>query len=243
MANEIQRSADAAAGAYPGVTYEATCVYDCFSGSADALHAAAIVRAEQLPGSLGMPKTAVTFYNGQQVPRWQRCPHDEGYLNIAARGRRFEVRRGLSVEVKAVRMSERKAEFAARSVVDAAAEEAERRERHNRWHAARMAEHTMQWMANSTKEYREKEAENLRRFVDIALHGMRPNSQSGYYIEESAIDQLTSLCDQMLKVVAEATIGFDRAHHKMVQQQCMAAIAKDDAGFQKSLSNMIEGSL
>src|SRR5665647_1967757 len=53
--------------------------HDLYFGKATELIAAGLVRPEQLPGAEGMPPSAVTFYAGKLMPRWQRAKHDEKY--------------------------------------------------------------------------------------------------------------------------------------------------------------------
>ena len=224
----------------PGVTLKKTPWFDRYTGTSVALVAAGLVRPEQLPGAPGMPKAGVTFYNGRRPAKGVPRVKDETYVNIVAVSRElFDVRRGLNAKEHAARLAEHDAERAASRAISAAAAEAERRARNERWLRARMGERTLQSMASSTQEYRDKEADSLRRFVDIAIGGLQPNTQSGYCLEADAVDQLIALRDQMLQVVAEACVVFDPVRHKGITQSCRAVVARDDAGFQNSLGRMI----
>lgn len=73
---------------------------DTYVGSADALIAAGLVTADQLPGVPGNNKFTCTFYDGRPVKRGATNHlRNERYLRIARRGRKFEAFRGVSDQV------------------------------------------------------------------------------------------------------------------------------------------------
>jgi hypothetical protein len=83
--------------------YYRSTTHDLYFGKAPELVAAGLVRPEQLPGAEGMPTSAVTFYDGQLLAKYQRCKHDEKHLNIARYGSGFQVYVGVTAEVRAER--------------------------------------------------------------------------------------------------------------------------------------------
>ncbi|MDR6523074.1 hypothetical protein J2789_005764 [Variovorax paradoxus] len=91
-----------------GVTIDKTSpMGDEFHGSAEALIAAGLITADQLPGRPGMPKVAATFYHGVLRNDRRHIPRDSGYLNICrpSKGKKITVRLGgLSDEERAMRL-------------------------------------------------------------------------------------------------------------------------------------------
>lgn len=87
-----------------------TTTCDLYFGKANELIATGLVRPEQLPGSEGMPSSAVTFYDGHLIPRGKRAEHDEKYLNIARYGLGFRVFVGVTAKVRAEREAVEKRE-------------------------------------------------------------------------------------------------------------------------------------
>lgn len=55
---------------------------DVYTGTIEALIAAGLVTADQIPGQPGMPKYSVSFYNGEQAIKTHKVPRGLGYLNI-----------------------------------------------------------------------------------------------------------------------------------------------------------------
>lgn len=78
--------------AKPSAAYDVRLGCDVYSGHADALIAAGIVRADQLPGQPGMPSSSVTFYRGAPSSRRTRTSQrDEHYLRVVRSNENFYV--------------------------------------------------------------------------------------------------------------------------------------------------------
>lgn len=89
---------------------------DRFTGPIDALIAAGIITAEQIPGQPGMPKVSATFYEGVLCKaRSNRAPRNLGYMQICrpATGKKVTVLIGISAEEEARRRVVLNAEHAA----------------------------------------------------------------------------------------------------------------------------------
>jgi hypothetical protein len=82
----------------PGVLVSHELGADCFTGTAQDLVAAGLVRMEQLPGQPGGPKYAATYYAGVRRQTKEFTPKDENYLHILrpASGSKIRVTVGLS---------------------------------------------------------------------------------------------------------------------------------------------------
>ena len=84
--------------------------YNEYLGTAEALVAAGLVRADQLPGLPGLGTTRTTFYGRIRVKRGASNPkRDKKYLSVTKIGKKFRVVRGASVAVQAERQAERQA--------------------------------------------------------------------------------------------------------------------------------------
>ncbi|GEM_PF-2704102 len=88
---------------------------DTFYGTDEALIAAGVITAEQLPGQAGMPKVAATFYNGILCQGRKRVPRDANYLNVCrpVSGKKVTVTVGVDANEQARRIALRDAEDAA----------------------------------------------------------------------------------------------------------------------------------
>lgn len=120
MANDIikqLRLAAAPTATIAGVTLSKAATWcDTLSGTVDALIAARIITADQLPGQPGMPKVSATFYNGKPWDqRRQRVPTDPGFLNIdrTAKGKKVTVRIGITEDERDQRLAQNHAQNAA----------------------------------------------------------------------------------------------------------------------------------
>lgn len=77
---------------------------DTYVGFAEALIAAGLITADQLPGLPGRNKTMCTFYDGVPVKKGANHNHDERYLSIRRQGKRLVVYRGQSEHVQSARI-------------------------------------------------------------------------------------------------------------------------------------------
>lgn len=120
------RAAEAKTATIDGVTIVKYSSGDRFTGTIDALIAAGLITAEQLPGQPGMPKVSATYYNGVLCRyRSNRAPRDLGYLNVCrpATGKKITVTVGITAAEEAQRRTALRAEdeamFAARQAKQA----------------------------------------------------------------------------------------------------------------------------
>ena len=80
---------------------------DVYLGKPEALIAAGLLTAEQIPGWPGMSSTSATFYDGQRVERYKRVPHDERWMQVTRIGTKVRLTKGLGAEEKRVRLAEK----------------------------------------------------------------------------------------------------------------------------------------
>jgi hypothetical protein len=73
---------------------------DRYSGSADDLVEAGLVRRDQIPGVAGMNTSSCTFYDGKLLKRGQCAPKDEGYMQVRLSGKKIDVIKGVPKEVE-----------------------------------------------------------------------------------------------------------------------------------------------
>ena len=78
-----------------GVSFEQTLNADRYTGSAEALVAAGLVRREQLPGEHGRGKTLCTYYKDRPVRKGEHVQRDEHYLQVLRVGKQFRVVKGI----------------------------------------------------------------------------------------------------------------------------------------------------
>lgn len=87
-----------AATNHPGVEYDAGTGADHYLGKPEALVAAGLLAAHQLPGSPGMPSTSVVFVDGVQQPRTARPVHNERWMQVTRIGRKMRLAIGISAQ-------------------------------------------------------------------------------------------------------------------------------------------------
>lgn len=106
----------------PGVTRSESSWNDRYIGRGEALIAAGLITADQLPGQPGRGKIMCTFYAGVQVGKGSNRPCDEHYLQIRrVAGGNIEVIKGIPAEVG----KERRAKQNEREELEAKAARAE----------------------------------------------------------------------------------------------------------------------
>ncbi|MFZ3081409.1 hypothetical protein [Rhodoferax ferrireducens] len=240
MATDNSRTADDGNFA-PGVIRNEFGWTDEYIGTAEALVSAGLVRADQLPGQPGMPKSCSTFYDGQRVGRGTGTngKQDEKYMHVFTVGKKFAIRKGVMAEVAAERRAARDAEFTAEReferVTAAAKQKAEREVRH----AATMAECALVLMVNSADEYRQKIIKALRSHVGYLLQeDMRINNNHGFSVDESVAAEVDDLLDEMIELVSNADVQFNARRHKEIHLKCKGDIARGDASFQRTLEHL-----
>lgn len=156
-----------------GVKVERCPYWDDYRGTAEDLIAAGIIRADQLPGSPGLPAGCVTFRNGQRIAKGDsRRARDEGYLQIRRAGKAFYVKAGISADEKARRVAQAEADRARGR--QAEREQADIAFRSNpqelRWQAQAMVMMLRKIIANHTPgDHNKGEAHMLARFAPAGL--------------------------------------------------------------------------
>lgn len=96
---------------FPGVEYEAGTSGDIYVGRSEALIAAGIIDAAQVPGAPGMPKSSITFVDGVPQPRGAKPAHDERWMQATMYGRQLRLTKGISEEEQRRRSAARRAEI------------------------------------------------------------------------------------------------------------------------------------
>lgn len=131
--------AEASSPAVPaGLTYSEDGYGDRYIGTAEALIAAGLITANQLPGQPGQNKMMCTFYAGVQVRKGSYRQRDEHYLSIRRIGRNFEVIKGVPEHVYDARSAARQAQWEieeAQQKVERAAQRAAKAEEEKREYA------------------------------------------------------------------------------------------------------------
>jgi len=90
----------------PGVEFDAGVSGDHYSGSVEAIIAAGIITADQLPAA-----TSVTFFNGVQIDgRKVKGSQDERWMQVRFAGRNLRVTKGITREERARREEARRQE-------------------------------------------------------------------------------------------------------------------------------------
>lgn len=102
---------DAERAAAHGVEYDAGTGGDIYRGKPEALIAAGLLTAEQIPGWPGMPSTSATFFKGARVERRQRVRHDQHWMQVTRIGNNIRLVKGISIEEQRHRWDTRQAEI------------------------------------------------------------------------------------------------------------------------------------
>jgi hypothetical protein len=225
----------------PGVRVTEYWHSDEYFGTAEALISVGLVRADQLPGQPGMPKSCSTFYDGQRVGRGtgKHGKHDDKYMHVFTVGKKFAIRKGVTAEVEAERRAVLDAEFDAEREFERVAAAAKQKAEREVSHAAIMAECALVVMVNSADEYRQKIIKELRSHVGYLLQeDMRTNNHHGFSVDESVAAEVDDLLDEMIELVSKADVQFDARRHKEINLKCKGDIAKGDASFQRTLEHL-----
>lgn len=98
---------------FPGVEYSAGQGADYYLGMPKALVDAGLLKAVQIPGTPGLPKTSASFVNGVLQPKTARPVHDEHWSQASLVGRKLRLSIGISKAEKDRRAALHEAEVAA----------------------------------------------------------------------------------------------------------------------------------
>lgn len=214
----------------PGVRFMEHFFVDEYSGiTAEALVSAGLVRDDQLPGRPGMPKSRITLYAGQLVSGGRSTERDEKFVQVTVSGKKFQVSLGVPKEVQA----QRRAAWSAKL-------EAEREAARKARIAKAMAEGALYCMVNSADEYRQKIIASLNGVRCTSERDIRPNSNHGFSMDESVIEELNSLLSEMVELVSNADVRFDARRHQENILAFRSAVAKGDSTFQRTLHQMVK---
>lgn len=234
----------------PGVRVTEYLYNNEYSGTAEALISAGLVRANQLPGQPGMAKSCVTFYDDKRVPPGKQSERDEKFLRIQTAGKKFTVTQGISKEVEAERRSvekaERKAAQEAEQVAATTKAAAERVIAENKM----MANFTLAIMPTSPNDYRKKLIADCDRYADTMRDRMTPRKgsgfdlfsagTSGFSLDESAITEFNDLVNEIRDLISNASVQFNAQRQNEIISNCKSAVARGDAKFQRVLAGCIE---
>ena len=200
---------------------------DEYTGTAEALIAAGLVLASQLPGAAGMPKVSAAFYRGELMRRGRRKPQDENYLRVRRLGGGlFCVARGLCAEQRAARQAKVDAIF-----------ELER--------AQKEAVEAMNLVPTSVANYRERCILELRghlayfRETRLGTNELGARRRAGFAFDEQSLEAFDDAIADLLAVLRNGSICFDRSQHSAVVVGIKTKVAKADAPLQELLAGAI----
>lgn len=181
-----------------GIEEAPTDCYRIYSGTAEQLVNAGLVRHEQLPGQAGVGKTCATYSAGVLVRAGAQCRRDESYLTIRRCGAsRFRIWIGRSDEERAA--------------IEAAAEadrlrcEHEDHQRRARNEAAR----ELASIPRSPDDYRKQQQRCVGAMLGVALSSLGPSEFSGYSYSESVIREFKTVSARLLAILEHGELGFD----------------------------------
>jgi len=195
-----------------------------FRGTAEELVGAGIVRRSQLPGCPGMPRVAATFHRGALQRPGRRVPHDEEFLRVRRAGAgRFIVQRGRS----AAEREERRARIEAQAALARAEQDAQA---------------ALQLVPTSAAAYRERCYVELRgHLAYFRSTRLRPEDHAaqrlgGYGYCGDALDAFDDVVAELLAVLRDGGVRFDRRRHERVLLEIRSRIARADAAVQRSIA-------
>lgn len=234
----------------PGVRVTEYLYNNEYSGTAEALISAGLVRANQLPGQPGMAKSCVTFYDDKRVAPGKQSERDEKFLRIQTAGKKFTVTQGVSKEVEADRrliaIAERKAAQEAEQVAATSRAAAEREIAQNKM----MAEFTLSTLPTSPNDYRKKLITDCDFYAGIVRDRMTPKKgsgfdlfsagTSGFSLDESVITEFNDLVNEIRELISNASVQFNSPRQREIISNCKSAVARGDAKFQRVLAGCIE---
>lgn len=196
-------------------------LWDTYSGTAEDLIAAGVVRLDQVPGQPGRPKTAATYYAGEPIAK-RGAPCDEQYLHIYRRSaRRFDVIVGLSENEK-----QRRRESKAR------AEELRR----SREVQAR-AEFELFCMPHTHEDYRSQAIKELRNAIKLfCTQQMGPREWNGFRYDEDAIGDFNVAAEDLVEILEQGTTLFCKERHAARIAAIKGKTARADAPLQRFLA-------
>lgn len=199
-----------------------SCWWDTYTGTAEALTEAGLVRVDQLPGLPGVNKTMRTFApDGRDARKGQNFRGFPGAMQIIKKGRRFVVNIAVGEDEHERRLAEQHKQI-----------EAEREQMtRDRWHAdmARMAREAgmtvEQWLLRDVPTSAEQFRENACGFAEALLEAVerRMLGRFGYSFDAAARAQCEALTAGLMRLFEHGRIVFDKAAHEQAVTETLAA--------------------
>lgn len=203
-----------------GIEHDASSWWcDTFRGTAEALIAAGLIRADELPGGAGVNKVQRTFLaDGSELRKGQNYRTVPGVRRIVKRGRRFAV----EIVVDEAERERRRAVMEARHEAEQDQRERERRieEKAERARAAGMTLHdwVLRGTPSSEGEYRAglvSEIGVVERIVGVAV-----DRGYGYALDAPTLARLRMLFEAMRSLIRQAPMSFDPAAREQAIDDC-----------------------
>jgi len=187
-----------------------SCWWDTYTGTAEALIEAGLVRADQLPGLPGVNKTMRTFApDGRDARKGQNFRGFPGAMQIIKKGRRFVVNIAVGEDEHERRLAEQHTQ------IEAEREQWERDRRlADKARLAREAGMTLeQWVLRGTPSSEHDHRTGLLNDVDVfeRIIGTHLERGYGYALEAPTRVRLRMLFEAMRKLIAQAPVSFDQA--------------------------------
>ncbi len=198
-----------------GIKRTEDCAFDIYTGTADALIAAGLIHAEQLPGGAGVNKMMRTFRpEGGEIRKGESSRYVPGARRIVKRGGKFAV----EVTVDFPERDRRMAEWDARR-------EAER-EQIDMAKQARDAGMTVeQWLLRDVPTSAEQFRENACGFAEALLESVerRMFGRFGYSFDATVRAQCEALTGAIMRLFEGGRIVFDKAAHEQAIGKALAS--------------------
>lgn len=199
------------------IEHDATCPrYDTYTGTAEALIEAGLIRADQLPGLPGVNKGQRTFMpDGRDVHKGQNYRYLPGARRIVKRGRRFAVDVVVDEDEQKRRLADRHAQL------EADREQMERDRRlADKVKQAREAGMTLEEWAlrgipKSKAEFLERRIGSADAIIDTLRSFMSGEvSGGGYSFEPAVLARFDMLAGRLRALIAGGAVRFDQAAHE-----------------------------
>lgn len=180
--------------------------FDVYAGTVDALIAAGLICAEQLPGGPGVNKTMRTFRpDGGEILKGESSRYVPGVRRIVKRGRRYAV----EVTVDFPERERRMAEWNARHEAERAQRERESRVREKTEQAEAAGMTLEQWVLRGTPNSEQDFRSDAMSMIDTFEHMMDNRSGYGYALDTANRARLGMLFEAMRSLIERAPIVFD----------------------------------
>lgn len=212
------------------------CAYtDRYLGTEEDLIAAGVIRADQVPGAPGKPRSTIRFWDGVPVVGKKRVPwNDPRFMCVAKNGRKLLVIVGIPQDLVDAREAARLRAFERGQVDERArllAFERGRTDERKRQEAERLAAQ-LRDLPKDEQECRRKLARKFREWLRAMV--TEPKYAYGHTIDEESIEAILISGDAVVEALMDAEIKFDIAGDR----RCRAALASSDLQFQGQLERL-----